>query len=443
MTADTLLLIEQGPDLRAFVYSGFADALAERGEVAFLAPEGIARDYIPEKFRVFDRDAHISASPAKVASAARLHDLWTEDAVQRAGGERWLNFAGHDAQRGLARRLRDAALALPVPGKRKLAARTIAKAAPNANLAALLDELKPDRIVLSNAATPLAIELIRTARSLNLATTVVQNSWKDAFARPSVPIPPTLLACETETARNHLRRFNDTIASRTIVIPSPHAETFRRGDYRMGREEFCHAASLDPSRPFICYTAAAPRAVSNERAIVADLITAMANDEALRDVRLLIRLNPMEDEPDAWQAMASDAVTIQRPDWDWDSAAFWSCPTPDDCRTWVSTVAHAAANISISSTVTRDFLLFGHPVVNILFDAQNAPAGTNRRFWDARFYRELHDHPLVTPAQNVQEIVAALPAALAVTDGEPPIAALEEAPFAALLEAMEVTDERA
>ncbi|MGB3167691.1 MAG: hypothetical protein WBA68_13040 [Alteraurantiacibacter sp.] len=443
MNVDTLFLIEQGPDLRAFVYSGFAEALAERGEVAFLAPEGVARAYIPDRFRVFDRDAHISTPPAKVARAARLHDLWTEHAVQRAGGERWLNFAGHEAQRGLVRRLRDAALALPIPGKRKLAARTIARAAPNAKLDALLREVKPERIVLSNAATPLAIETIRTARGLDIATIVALNSWKDAFARPSVPVPAKLLACETETARNHLHQFNDTVASRSIVIPSLHAETFRRDEYRMGREEFCRAAGLDPAKPFICYTAAAPRAVSHERAIVADLIFAMAREEALRDVQLLIRLNPMDDDPEAWHAMASESVTIQRPDWDWDSAAIWSCPTPDDCRTWISTVAHAAANVSISSTVTRDFLSFGHPVVNILFDAPDAAAGTNCRFWEAPFYRELHEHPLVTPARNVQEIVAALPAALATRDGDPPIAVLEDTPFAWLLEAMEVTDERA
>ena len=424
MSGGTLFIVEQGPDLRAFLYSGLAEALAQDGAVSFLAPKAAA-GYIPDVYSVFDSAEHLSPQPDTVRRAARLLDIWTERDIRRTGGERWVNFASGVAGRSLRQRVQDLLTSIRVPGGATLLRRRIASAAPNPSFAELLHEIEPTRVVLSNAATPLAIEVLRTARQLGVATVVVQNSWKDAFSRPSIPVSPDVLATETQTALDQFSRFNPRLAATTLVAPSLHAETFRRDEYRMDREDFCAAASLDPARPIACYTAAAPRAISGERALVAELLDAMERDERLRDVQLLIRLNPMEDDPAAWDALVEGrSATIQRPDWDWHADALWSCPTPADSRTWVSTVLHSAVNISIPSTVTKDFLRLGRPVVNPVVDE------ASERFWDAPFYREYHGHPQVRAAYSGGEIAGALAAVLA--DAQAP-QEFEKPPFAALL----------
>ena len=62
----------------------------------------------------------------------------------------------------------------------------------------------------------------------------------------------------------------------------------------MNREEFCDKAGIDPSRPYISYTAASPAAVEHEELAVEALAKAICDGVLPRYAQILLRLNPME-----------------------------------------------------------------------------------------------------------------------------------------------------
>jgi hypothetical protein len=88
-------------------------------------------------------------------------------------------------------------------------------------------------------------------------------------------------------------------------------------------------------------------------------------------------------------------LRIQGPQWEWDAERDWNAPLSADLEEWVATVHHAAFNISIPSTVTWEFLALGRPVLNVCLDAGSSAAEgkSNRRYWDAPFYREIRESP--------------------------------------------------
>src|SRR4029077_3742029 len=168
-------------------------------------------------------------------------------------------------------------------------------------------------------------------------------------------------------------------------------------------------AGIDPSRPYISYTAAAPAAVEHEELVVEALAKAICDGVLPRYPQILLRLNPMEDGSRfAGLAAKYPFVVIQKPMWEWDPANDWNCPLAEDSEMWVGTVLHAALNVSIPSTVTLEFAGPEKPVVNVCFDLPQPLSAERscRRFWDAPFYTEAKRSPLVEWGSSVEGLVS-------------------------------------
>jgi hypothetical protein len=254
-----------------------------------------------------------------------------------------------------------------------------------------------------------AIALLAAARK-NVATVVLANSRKDVYAHPYVDVPPDCIGVAGQPEADHLRRTSPHVRpDRIAVIGSLHLDPFLRPAEILSRAEFCRRAGLDASRPFLCYTAASPRAVTAEESIVRALLEAVEQNPARPQV--LLRLNPREpgDRFEALQARFSHCV-LQKPCWEWDPKNDWNAPLPEDLDTWVATVHHSAFNVSIPSTVTLEFAAMGRLTLNVCFDADpQPPHASNARYWDAPFYRQIRKSPLVAGAfcgQEFRELLA-------------------------------------
>jgi hypothetical protein len=276
----------------------------------------------------------------------------------------------------------------------------------------LFTEHRIDCLIASCFASTPALPGLQTAANLGLKTIVATNSWKDVYTTTDVAIVPTRLIVWSQRAADDLLTMNPHVTpDRVVVAESLHLEPFLRPPSVVNRRELCQQLGLDPERPYICYTAAAPAAVLNEEQIVQFIRDAIRRGDIPGQPQLLVRLNPMEDGS-RYRNMKD--LIIQKPDWEWDKAADWCCALPADVPLWVATAQHAALNVSIPSTVTREFSAAGRPVANVCFDLPEPLPSTqsNRRFWDGDFYAEIRSSGAALPAFSSPELVAQITKAM-------------------------------
>lgn len=401
------LLILFGPEVRAFLYSGLAERLARHGRVSV-----ITTHLVSEAFSTL-RQGDMHAAPREALSRPlerfrgwnrRLHDNW----LATQGQARWRQ---ESRPRGPAGRI-PAALAGPTQknGPRwlqtaHLMERSLARLSGDGrSWERLYERLGLDCLIAADYASPAAAMALLAAARRNVATVVLANSRKDVYAHPYVDVPPDWIGVAGQPEADHLRRTSPHLrADRVAIVGSLHLAPFQQPSEILSRGEFCRRAGLDASRPFVCYSAASPRAVVGEESIVRTLLEAAEHNPARPQV--LLRLNPREtgDRFQALQARFTDCL-VQKPRWEWDSKNDWNAPMPEDLKTWVATVRHSAFNVSIPSTVTLEFAAMGRLTLNVCFDANpQGPQTSNARYWDAPFYREIRKSPLVAGAFTPQE----------------------------------------
>lgn len=407
-----LIVLENGPDIRQFAHSGLAADLVREARVTWALGHKTSERQLPEtdeKIRLSDIAQPL---PGPLRLISRLAERACNAHEQRRGGHgQWVNFLDTlRARKTSAMKQRLDALLSHAPVHRVLVAleRLLFRVWPVPRSA--LASLNPDTIVLSNHATPGACGLLWLAKRSGIRTVVMQNSWKDSYARTHVPVAPDVFIVPLQEAADLLVRANPGLSAGIQVRDTLHTTQLADPGKIMGREAFCALYNLDPARPILCLSAAAPNAVLGEPEIVSDLVSRLKGG-----VQLLIRLNPMEDKPDRWEALAKQPrVVLQTPDWDYAPAGKWSEPRSEDGSIWASTIAHCAFNISVPSTVTRDFLLFGKPVVNICFDAglDSTNPESNLRYWNAPFYRVYREHDLIRPSFSQEDLVNNVESAL-------------------------------
>jgi hypothetical protein len=407
------LLMLFGPEVRAFLYSGLAERLGRHARVSILTANPAS-----EVFSTF-RHGEVHAAPREAPSRPlkrfrgwnrHLHDAW----LATQGQARWR----HESSPPLAVSSIPTTSVAQTPKRFPRWLRTahlmeysLARhSGDGQSWERLLERLGLDCLIAADYASHSAAMALLAAARQNVATVVLANSRKDVYAHPYVDVPPDWIGVAGQPEADHLRRMSPHVRpDRIAVVGSLHLDPFLRPAEILSRDEFCRRAGLDASRPFLCYTAASPRAVTAEESIVRALLEAVEQHPARPQV--LLRLNPREpgDRFGAVQARFSQCV-VQKPRWEWDPTNDWNAPLPEDLDTWVAAVHHAAFNVSIPSTVTLEFAAMGRLTLNVCFDADpQPPHASNARYWDAPFYRQIRRSPLVAGAfcgEEFRELLA-------------------------------------
>lgn len=384
----TLLLIAHGPEARAFLQSGLADRLRKRGDVCIAA-------WRPDSSALRGEPGVVAAP--RVLEPAPLRRV--RDACRRRRERR------------------------PICDQvERLAARALGG---SREWAALLRDLGVETVVTASYSSVRALPALETAVRLGLRTIAVANSWKDAFAKPHAPVPLDAFGFGSEFEVAAFRAANPALAGRSFIAGRPHLAGVTEPGAAPSREAFCRQVGLDPDLPFLCYTAASPVAAPDEPFLVSELLDRLAR--RLRRAQVLLRLNPMEgrDAAERFRAVAGrPGVVVQQPAWEWDATDDWCCPLPADAELLAGAAEHAAANVSLASTVTLDFVARGTPVVNLCCDR------AGRSLWEAPYYAEARRAewatPAFTPSLAVELLLAAVQGRLRRPTSRP-FAALERA----------------
>jgi len=414
-------LIAFGPEVRAFLYSGLIPRVAAKhlvsvitahpGSGAFLSLERIPLIVMPEggEANMLQRVRYWSEV---------LHEEW----LRSRGRQRWRHYLPPPGRAGGgAGRFRPLARVLArIPGVPRLAHwaenRYALGAGTHWEWKRLYQQGRIDCLVTSSYASARTLPAIQTAINLGVRTVILPNSWKDVYAKPYVPATPDRIGVWSQSVASDLIAANPHMPKERIAVcGSLHLAALADHSAVMDRDEFCRKFGLDAARPIICYTAAAPAAVRNEERIVEALLEAIENGTIPHSPQLLLRLNPMEDGA-RFRGLGQRYRTlrVQKPLWEWSERQDWCCALPEDTELWRATVYHSAVNVSIASTVTLEFAALGRPVINICFDLpEDQPASSsNKRFWDAEFYREVREAGAAAPAFSFPELVARIAEAL-------------------------------
>jgi hypothetical protein len=265
-----------------------------------------------------------------------------------------------------------------------------------------------DCLVTATFASQYVLPALQTAANIGVASIVVTNSWKDVYTTTKVGVVPSRIVVWNSQAAEDICAMNPHLAhDRVLVAESLHLQLFRDPPSMMSREDLSVCLGLDSRKPYFCYTAASPAAVINEELIIEAILTILEADEPKVTSQLVLRTNPMEDGS-RWKRLQAQhpGLVVQKPQWEWIREVDWCCALREDVPMWLAMVHHAAGNISIASTVTLEFAAFGKPVLNICFDLPEPQPErvSNRRFWDADFYKEIRDHGLAEPVFSPEEL---------------------------------------
>jgi hypothetical protein len=276
------------------------------------------------------------------------------------------------------------------------------------------DEVIADAdVVLHSSLGRVTHDVARSARRARRTTVKLVSSWKSLFVLPRRNVAPGLVVAWNPAMagayRRLLRRANGV---EVVAGGSMHAAAVFAHRNALSREEFCLAHGLDPERPFVVYTAAAPRAIDREEETV-DKVTAELK-RRMPEVQVLLRINPMEDGSRFAQIVSEhQTLKMMKPIWEWDQETYWCCPLPKDLDHWAGALRHGACNISVPSTVTLECALFEHPVVNVAFDVSSVvPERSCERYWHAPFYASTRDSGFPCRADNPSDAARAVEQAM-------------------------------
>lgn len=411
-------LVAYGPEVRAFIHSGLINAVAKNHEVSI-----IARMRKPSVFSSLNGIPVIEMpAPTETHCLERLRNSARQSKIcwlEGQGRTKWRHYLpSKPKQKSLASRLVGRAFgtsrgARTVGALERFAGRYLGSCA---SWKECLENSRVDCLVTSGFSDAMIAPALQTAANLGIKTLILTNSWKDVYVSPHIPVSPTRLVVWNKIARQDLLSANPNLKPETLSVGPPlQLDPFLSLPNRMSRQEFGGKTGIDPSRPFLSYTAASPAAVEREELVLESLAKAILDEGLPRHTQILLRLNPMEDGS-RFAALPAKYpfVVIQKPMWEWDPAKDWNCPLAEDFEMWLATAFHAALNVSVPSTVTLEFACLQKPVVNVCFDLPKAlPVERScRRFWDASFYAEARERAGVEGAFSMDELVSRVSKAL-------------------------------
>jgi len=418
------LVIAHGPEVRAMVYSGLAEALKNVFGRVVVFVIGEQEIQVPEEIELRQiQDMGLSRILHRMRMLNdRLHDEWLKRGNH---GDRWRHQVTVPPKFSVTKSvslelLSSLDLARAVcRGAERLAVR---RRGTNHRWKSILQAADVSVLVTTGYSSPRLQPAIHTAWNLGIPVIALTNSWKDVHVRRRVPNGLDILGVWNEDLAADARIFNPRLgADQVQVTGSLHLAGLKAVTKFPDRREFCESHGLDPGLPVVCYSAAAPNAVVDEGSIVGRILHELRSGENTRNYQVLIRSNPMggADRFDALTG-AHSGVAVQMPRWSWDPIADWCAPDLEDLTLWRAVIEHSIANISIPSTVTLEFALFRKPVVNVVFDAVHPEekSSSNHRFWDAPFYYTVRRWGLAVPAETPAE-TAALVSNIAEDDSVP------------------------
>lgn len=206
------------------------------------------------------------------------------------------------------------------------------------------------------------------------------------------------------------RGYPDLDAEQVGVIGAPQFDLHHRPELVVDESEWRDRLGLPADRPVILYGAGPGFLVPGERELVRLLDRSISEGRLPDDPFLLVRRHP-GDTVEPWQQLSETltAGTVVDP-WAAGSNPFRGWPSTDDLIDQMSSFAHAAVHVNVSSSMTLDGAVFDRPQVGPRFvpGADPRAAKQVRELYDREHWWPITASGGLATADSPDELLAAV-----------------------------------
>ncbi len=259
----------------------------------------------------------------------------------------------------------------------------------------LLDELRPDLVIMSmvqtHMVTPYAVAAVRKG----VPILGINGSWDQPTTKG--PLCPGLrrIAVQNEIVRDELVRHHGIDPERIAIIGWLQMDTFARGVIP-DRGAVCHRLGMSPGQRYVLFAANAPRLGLHEPEVFSDLIARRHSGALPADVVLVCRCHPQDRD---WQlrwgwARGIEGVIVEPPDL-------------GPLEHLAAVIRHASVVLASAGSINLDAVALDTPTIGMAWEDERLP------YWDrpARAYELEHLAGLRTSsgmmfARNLDELVS-------------------------------------
>ena len=208
---------------------------------------------------------------------------------------------------------------------------------------------------------------IAVAHKMGIPTAGFIFSWDNLTSRSRIFEPyDYYLVWHEQMCQQLLSIYSRLDPQNVFVTGSPQFDFHFKPEYLLSREELCHHLGLDPSRPYIFYTAGIDKHFPEEHRHIQFIIDFLQRADFTPKPQLVVRTYVKGVSPEMASLASHNIPDVVFPPVLWDDK--WFIPMFEDLSIYTSCLHHAAMGINPASTVSLELMMLGKPVVNIGFD---------------------------------------------------------------------------
>jgi len=411
-----LILSGLGSEIRQFILSGFAERFKEVSGSKVLFSSRLPLGQLNEVgfAGLVEQTEWIGTTPQACVPPWRVTRL-ADSIYARQTKRRRFSYSSISPESGRSQGWvwRASSVLAPLPGidrvLRCLETATGNRVVRSTGLKEKVARVSPDVVVLNTPRSTLYRDIQFACSALKIPVVCIYHTWKDLDVNPRFGFPVDLhLVWNEDMKARILSNYHPKLTVDASVVGSLYHDRYRLKERVIDRFSFLEQIGLEPGDRFLLYTAADPRAVPGEIDFVRKFLGMVTNEDFGSDLKLIIRLNPMDAEQRMLE-LADDNVRVLAPEWKWEPEENWNSSTDYDLTMYVSLLAHAEFTVGIPSTTSIDSILFGTRVVNVAGEISRGLSDSMaHQIWGAPFYRELRNAGVVCFPQSPQEALRAL-----------------------------------
>ena len=241
------------------------------------------------------------------------------------------------------------------------------------------EKYKPDLVFCPHIYGKENMAMLREAKKRQVKSVAVVNSWDNLSTRGIMRILPDKLVVHNNYVKSEALKWSNMKNKDIEVVGMPHFDYYV--NYQPdSKEDFCKKVGLDPSKKFLLFCPPVNSLKWSWQNLIKDLKNEIINGQLPKDMQILVRFAPTDDEDMTQYNLNDPVVKYDKPgnyfnpgaanDWgvgrkDWEF-------TKDDMRHFANSLYYAEVMMNYGSTLNIDGAAFDLPLINIVFDDRPA-----------------------------------------------------------------------
>jgi hypothetical protein len=279
----------------------------------------------------------------------------------------------------------------------------------NEYLISLFTQEKIDKVIFISYNSILTKNIVASADSIGIDTYCIVNSWKDLYVNNFMPFVSVkkVFVWDNQMKEDYLFHMPYLKPETIVVTGNPTFDYLIDSKPKYNRTYYSQKYNIPLDSIWLYYTMLPPSIVDDEIDTISFISKELLKHFGEQFI-VLVRRNPNHALSDFSNLKLPDNVRLTKHFCTFDAEKDMLVQTHEGEQEWLDLLHHTAINLSVPSTVTKEFLLLGKPVLNIAFNKLNQFDDRLMQFFEAGFYRNLFSLKNVIRVQNIDFLLNVL-----------------------------------